>query len=120
MKFNRYLTEKKQVDPAEYELVTIASCTGHSCAITREIPEGGSEDIDYLTIRSYGKYGSICHGTHVSNAQSILRNGLDVDYGVQTSNRTLEAQRDPLLRGYQPEAIEAPRAVLLQQLAIWD
>ena len=30
MRFNRYLTEKKQVDPAEYEVVTIASCTGHS------------------------------------------------------------------------------------------
>ena len=84
MKFNRYLTEKKQVDPAEYELVTIASCTGHSFVITREIPEGESEVTEYLTIRSYAKYGCICHGTHVSNAQSILRAGLDVDYGVRT------------------------------------
>ena len=37
--------------------------------------------------------------------------GLDVDHGVRTG--TLEAQNDPLLCGYQPEAIEAPRAVLL-------
>ena len=29
------------------------------------------------------KYGSICHGTHLYNDQSILRNGLDVDYGVR-------------------------------------
>ena len=32
---------------------------------------------------SYAKYGSICHGTHLYNDQSILRNGLDVDYGVR-------------------------------------
>ena len=68
MQFNRYLTEKKQVNPAEYEVVTIASCAGHSFVITREIPEGESEDIEYLTTRSYAKYGSICHGTHISNA----------------------------------------------------
>ena len=65
------------------ELVTIASCTPHSFVITRKIPEGGSEDIDYLTAGSYAKYGSICHGTHLYNDQSILRNGLDVDYGVR-------------------------------------
>ena len=79
IKFNRYLTEK-QVNPAGYELVTI----GYSFVITREIPEGESEDIDYLTTRSYATYGCICHGTHVSNAQTVLRNGLDVDYGVRT------------------------------------
>ena len=84
MRFNRYLFEKKRVNPAEYEVVTIASCTGHSFVITREIPEGESEDIEYLTVRSYARYGSICHGTHISNAQSILRTGLDVDYGVRT------------------------------------
>ena len=56
VRFNRYLTEK-QVDPAEYEVVTIASCAGHSFVITREIPEGESEDIEYLTTRSYAKYG---------------------------------------------------------------
>ena len=84
-RFNRCLTEEKQVNPAEYEVVTIASCAGHSFVITREIPEGGeSEDIEYLTTRSYAKYGSICHGTHISNAQSILRTGLDIDYGVRT------------------------------------
>ena len=83
MRFNRYLTEERQVDPAEYEIVTIASCAGHSFVITREIPEGESEDIEYLTPRSYAKYGWICHGTHISNAQSILRTGLDVDYGVR-------------------------------------
>ena len=85
-RFNRYLTETKRVNPAEYEVVTIASCAGHSFVITREIPdlEGESEDIEYLTTRSYAKYGSICHGTHISNAQSILRTGLDVDYGVCT------------------------------------
>ena len=84
MKFNRYRTEQRQVDPAEYEVVTIASCAGHSFVITREIPEGESEDIVYLTTRSYATFGSICHGTHISNAQSILRTGLDVDYGVRT------------------------------------
>ena len=82
LEFNRYL-EGKRVDPATYELVTIASCAGHSFVITREIPEGESEDIDYLTVGSYVKYGSICHGTHLYNDQSILRNGLDVDYGVR-------------------------------------
>ena len=45
LEFNRYL-EDKRVDPATYELVTIASCAGHSFFITREIPEGESEDID--------------------------------------------------------------------------
>ena len=82
LEFNRYL-EGERVDPAEYELVTIASCTGHSFVITREIPEGESEDIDYLTVGSYAKYGLICHGTYLYNDQSILRNGLDVDYGVR-------------------------------------
>ena len=43
-----------------------------------------AEDIEYLTPRSYARFGSICHGTHISNAQSILRTGLDVDYGVRT------------------------------------
>ena len=33
LEFNRYL-EGKQVDPATYDLVTIASCTGHSFVIT--------------------------------------------------------------------------------------
>ena len=110
-KFNRYLEDGKRVDPAAYELVTIASCTGHSFVITREIPEGESEDIDYLTVGSYAKYGSICHGTHLYNDQSILRNGLDVDYGVRAG--LSGPQHDPLLCGYQSEAIEAPRAVLL-------
>ena len=83
-RFNRYLVEKKGVNPAEYEVVTIASCAGHSFVIMREIPEGESEDIEYLTTRSYAMLGSICHGTHIGNAQSILRLGLDVDYGVRT------------------------------------
>ena len=83
-RFNRYLTEKKGVNPAKYEVVTIASCAGHSFVFTREIPEGESEDIEYLTTRSYARLGSICHGTHIGNAQSILRLGLDVDYGVRT------------------------------------
>ena len=74
----------KQVNPAEYEVITIASCTGHSFVYTREIPDGESEDIEYLTPRSYARLGSICHGTHIGNAQSILRQGLDVDYGVRT------------------------------------
>ena len=43
LNFNRYLIEEKRVDPATYELVTIASCTGHSFVITRKIPEGESE-----------------------------------------------------------------------------
>ena len=51
--------------------------------ITREIPEGESDDIEHLTVTSYAKYGSICHGTYLFNDQSILRNGLDVDYGVR-------------------------------------
>ena len=37
LEFNRYL-EDKRVDPAAYELVTIASCTGRSFVMTREIP----------------------------------------------------------------------------------
>ena len=77
---------EKQVDPATYELVTIASCAGHSFVITREIPDGESEDIEYLTETSYAKYGSICHGchsTHLYYDRSILRNGLDVDFGVR-------------------------------------
>ena len=83
-RFEEYLRVEKRVNTAEYEVVTIASCTGHSFVITREIPEGESEDIEYLTPRSYARFGSICHGTHISNAQSILRQGLDVDYGVRT------------------------------------
>ena len=82
--FEDYLRNEKQVNPAEYEIITIASCTGHSFVYTREIPDGESEDIEYLTPRSYARLGSICHGTHISNAQSILRQGLDVDYGVKT------------------------------------
>ena len=82
--FEDYLRTKKQVDPAQYEIITIASCTGHSFVYTREIPDGESEDIEYLTPRAYARLGSICHGTHISNAQSILRQGLDVDYGVKT------------------------------------
>ena len=83
LNFNRYLTEERRVDPATYELITIASCTGHSLVITREIPEGESDDIEYLTETSYAKYGSICHGTNLHYDQSILRNGLDVDFGVR-------------------------------------
>ena len=79
-----YLRTEKRVDPAQYEIITIASCTGHSFVYTREIPDGESEDIEYLTPRAYARLGSICHGTHISNAQSILRQGLDVDYGVKT------------------------------------
>ena len=82
--FEDYLRTEKQVDPAQYEVITIASCTGHSFVYTREIPEGESEDIEYLTPRSYARLGSICHGTALSNAQSILRQGLDVDYGAKT------------------------------------
>ena len=83
-RFDEYLRVEKRVNPEEYEVVTIASCTGHSFVITREITEGESEDIEYLTPRSYARFGSICHGTHIGNAQSILRLGLDVDYGVRT------------------------------------
>ena len=79
-----YLRTEKRVDPAQFEIITIASCTGHSFVYTREIPDGESEDIEYLTPRSYARFGSICHGTHIGNAQSILRQGLDVDYGVKT------------------------------------
>ena len=79
-----YLRTEKRVDPAQYEIITIASCTGHSFVYTREIPDGEPEDIEYLTPRSYARLGSICHGTHIGNAQSILRQGLDVDYGVKT------------------------------------
>ena len=32
---------------------------------------------------SYAKYGSICHRTNLFHDQSILRNGLDVDFGVR-------------------------------------
>ena len=83
-RFEEYLRNEKRVNPADYEIVTIAACTGHSFVYTREIPEGDSEDIKYLTPRAYARLGSICHGTHIGNAQSILRQGLDVDYGVKT------------------------------------
>ena len=82
--FEEYLRTEKRVDPADYEIVTIASCTGHSFVYTREIPDGESEDIEYLTPRAYARLGSICHGTSLGNAQSILRQGLDVDYGAKT------------------------------------
>ena len=81
--FNRYLTEEKRVGSATYELVTIASCTGHFFVITREIPEGESDDIEHLTENSHARYGSICHGTNLYHDQSTLRNGLDVDFGVR-------------------------------------
>ena len=83
-RLDEYLRVEKRVTPEEYEVVTIASCTGHSFVFTREIPEGESEDIEYLTPRFYAWFGSICHGTHIGYAQSILRLGLDVDYGVRT------------------------------------
>ena len=57
LNFNRYLTEENRVDPATYELVTIASCAGHYFAITREIQEKESEDIEYLTETSYASMG---------------------------------------------------------------
>ena len=78
--FEAFLRDKR-VDPSTSELVTIASCAGHSFVITREIPE--SEDIEYLTENSYARYGSICHDTHLYHDQSILRNGLDVAFGVK-------------------------------------
>ena len=75
----------KQVDPAQYEIITIASCTGHSFVYTREIPDGESEDIEYLTPRAYARLGQhLPMVLHIGNAQSILRQGLDVDYGVRT------------------------------------
>ena len=40
LRFEEYLRVQKSVNPDEYEVVTIASCTGHSFVITREIPEG--------------------------------------------------------------------------------
>ena len=80
--FQEYLTEK-EVDPRHIELVTIASCAGHSFVSTNGIPEGESENIGILTERSYAKYGSIYHGTHIYHDQSILRNGLDVDFGAR-------------------------------------
>ena len=80
--------------------MTIASCTGHSFVITSEIPEGESEDIEYLTPRSSARFGSICHGTHIGNAQSILRQGLDVDYGVKAglARRNPSTYQQPLKR----------------------
>ena len=59
--FDGFLREKG-VDP---DLVTIASCAGHSFVITREIFEGESEDIEICIESSFAKYGSICHGTHL-------------------------------------------------------
>ena len=71
-RFDEYLRVERRVNPEEYEVITIASCAGHSFVFTREIPEGESEDIEYLTPRSYARFGSICHGTHICYAQSIL------------------------------------------------
>ena len=87
----------KRVDPAEYEVITIASCTGHSFVYTREIPDGESEDIEYLTPRSYARLGSICHGTHISNAQSILR----TRRGLWCEDRVGKAEYDTFLPIYQ-------------------
>ena len=53
--FEDYLRNEKRVDPAQYEVITIASCTGHSFVYTREILDGESEDIEYLTPRSYAR-----------------------------------------------------------------
>ena len=50
--FDGYLREK-EVDPQTIDFVTTASCAGHSSVITREIPEGESEDIKILTETSY-------------------------------------------------------------------
>ena len=80
--FQEYLTQK-EIHPRQVEFVTIASCAGHSFVITNEIPQGESEDIEILTETSYAKYGSICHGTHIDHDQSIVRNGLDVDFGTR-------------------------------------
>ena len=99
---------KKRLDP---ELVAIASWTGHSFVITREIPEGESDDIEYLPVSSYAKYGSICHGTNLFNEQSILRNGLDVDFGVRAGLSVRNMIH--FLSGHQSTNVEAPWAVLL-------
>ena len=80
--FGEYL-EQKGVVPRMVEFVTIASCTSHSFVVANDIPEGESEDIEILTQASYAKYGSTCHGTRLYHDQSILRNGLDVDFGVR-------------------------------------
>ena len=50
----QYLTQKG-VDAREFELITIASCAGPSFAITNAIPEGESEDIEYLIERSHAQ-----------------------------------------------------------------
>ena len=109
--FEEYLRVEKRVNPAEYEVVTIASCTGHSFVYTREIPEGESEDIECLTPRSYARFGSICHGTHIGNAQSILRQGLDVDYGVKTG--ACKAEYDTFLPSNSSAAAETAGTLLL-------
>ena len=63
-RFDEYLCVEKRVNPEEYEVVTIASCAGHSFVITREIPEGESEDIEYLTPRSYARLPLKRQGLH--------------------------------------------------------
>ena len=68
--FDAFLREKR-VDPRIVDLVTIASCAGHSFVITKEIPEGESEDIEFLTESSYAKYGSICRGTRLYHDQAF-------------------------------------------------
>ena len=50
--FDAFFREKG-VDPRTVNLVTIASCADHSFVITREIPEGESEDIEFLTESAY-------------------------------------------------------------------
>ena len=64
MRFNRYLTEEKRVNPAEYEFVTIASCAATLSSLRGRLR--------ILSTSQYAlmKYGSICHGTHISNAQN--------------------------------------------------
>ena len=89
-------------------MVTIASCTGHSFVYTREIPEGESEDIEYLTPRSYARFGSICHGTHIGIAQSILRQGIDMSTTVSAQGLQ-EAKYDTLLHSNSSVATESAR-----------
>ena len=92
----------------------------------------GSEDIEILTETSYAKYGSIRHGTRLYHDQSILRNGLDVTLGtraglsarnmihfcvaINPKGRFVRQKHDSLLRGNQPKALEALRALLLPGL----
>ena len=57
--FEDYLRTKKQVDPAQYEIITIAFCTGHSFVYTREIPDGALSTLLHVPMQGLAAYAMV-------------------------------------------------------------